>query len=69
MMIAEGKVGKISDFAKRCNFSTDIIYNIIEDRKYIDLATFHIIVNQIRQLSPEYAYKFLKQQLLGEMPK
>jgi len=69
MIIAEGKIGKVADFARHCNLSYMQLVNIIDDRKYIDFGTFQVIVNKIRELSPEYAYKFLKQQLLGEMPK
>jgi len=65
MLIAEGKSNKVEDFADKCNMSRDVMKNIINNRKIIYAGDFRTIVTMIRKLSPHYAYRFLKEQLLG----
>jgi hypothetical protein len=66
MLIAQGQIGKVSDFASRCDISENVMVNILNHRTAPSYGQFLSMIAVIRELSPEYSYKYLKQQLLGE---
>ena len=67
MTIAQGKIGKVSDFASRCDISENVMTNILNHRTVPSYGQFLSMISVIRELSPDYSYKYLKQQLLGEI--
>jgi len=67
MMIASGVIGKMSDFACRCDLSENVITNILNHRTAPTLGQLLSMVSIIRELSPHYAYRYFKQSLLGEL--
>jgi hypothetical protein len=67
MMVAQGTIGKISDFANRCDISENVMINFLNHRTVPSYGQWLSIVKVIRELSPDYAYKFLKQQILMEI--
>lgn len=66
MMISHGVIGKVSDFASRCDISENVMVNILNHRTVPSYGQYLSMVAVIRELSPEYGYRYLKQQLLGE---
>ena len=67
MLIAQGQIGKVSDFASRCDLSENVMVNILNHRTVPSYGQWLTMVAVIRELSPDYGYKFLKQQLLMEV--
>lgn len=68
MVIAEGRAGKYEDFAAQCGIEHTVFSNIMNHRTSPTLGQWYSIVEKIRELSPDFGYKFLKQQLLLELP-
>ena len=66
MLVAQGTIGKVSDFASRCDISENVMVNILNHRTVPSYGQYLSMVAVIRELSPEYGYRYLKQQLLGE---
>lgn len=67
MMISYGVIGKVSDFASRCDISENVMVNFLNHRTVPTMGQWWTMVSVIRELSTDYAYKYLKQQLLGEL--
>ena len=67
MIIAEGKAGTVDDFAAMVGETHNVIANIMTGRTAPSYGQYLSIVDKIRELSPNYAYKLFKIQILGEI--
>ena len=66
-LISQGKIGKYLDFACRCDLSENILLNILNHRTKPTHGQFLSMIEIIRDLSPDFAYKNFKRSFLGEI--